>query len=91
MNLPFLLKAYHQNSLPTTPDSIRYDLRTLNGSVDSRKNGSLGGDDRITFVTGALNSEVFVIEVWATFSAIGEHPPFATTKIDCRSIVGGWR
>jgi hypothetical protein len=34
---------------------------------------------------------VFVIEVWATFSAIGEHPPFATTKIDCRSIVGGWR
>lgn len=79
MNLPFLLKAYHQNNLPYTPDNVRYDLCTLAGSVGSRKNKSLGGDDRMTFVTGALNSDVFVTEDWATFSAMGEHPPFATT------------
>ena len=56
-----LRSAYHQNRFPTTPDKVRYDFCTLLGSVAvvalGRKNGSRGGDDSMTCVTGARREE----------------------------------
>ncbi|KAL3800755.1 hypothetical protein ACHAW5_002469 [Stephanodiscus triporus] len=75
-------REYHQNNLPTTPDSVRYDLRTSSGSAASRKKESRGGEDITTFVNAALKGAVVVDDddaaAAATWSAIGEHPPLAT-------------
>ena len=58
MNRPFLRREYHQNNLPTMPDSVRYELRTLTGSAGSRKKDSFGGEDITTFVNAALKGAV---------------------------------
>jgi hypothetical protein len=51
MKAPLFCKEYYQKTFPTTPDKIRYELRTFRSGGDSHNNDERqGGADKIILV-----------------------------------------